>query len=148
MESDHICSFHMVRSSFGHRTSVVIHARIVSECVHAPTCKEVVALGYCREELPLQKIANDIPLNTIQYHSVPFKGISIGLSGSVNGNLKYHSIPLNGIKNKKYHSHTIQLPMAIIPPRTNQFVEWYLNGIFCKGCSNVISSDLWCSRTP
>ena len=43
---------------------------------------------------PLQKRAYGIPLNTIEYHSVsfstigPFNGISVGLGGAVNGNLK------------------------------------------------------------
>ena len=70
--------------------------------------------------LSLQKTANGIQLNTIEYHSVtfstiaPFNDISIGLSGTFNGNLKYLSIPLNGTKNPIYHSKnhsdTIQIP--------------------------------------
>ena len=30
----------------------------------------------------------------------------------------------------KKHSDTIQIPLAIILPST---IQWYLNGIFCKG---------------
>ena len=73
-----------------------------------------------RLQLPLQKCANGIPLNTIEYHWVPlstigpFNGISAGLSGILNGNLRYHSIPLNDTLNTKYHkknhSDTIQIP--------------------------------------
>ena len=50
-----------------------------------------------------------IPLITIEYHSVsfstigPFNDILVGLSGTLNGNLKYHSIPLNGTRNPEYH---------------------------------------------
>ena len=72
------------------------------------------------------------------YHWIPFSinDISAGLGDTLNGNLKYHSIPLNGTKNPKYHSKnhsdTIQIPLAIIPPRTIQ-KQWYLNAIFCKG---------------
>ena len=101
--------------------------------------------------IPLQKIrANGIPLITIEYHLVsfstigPFNDISAGLSGTLNGNLKYHSIPLNGTKNPNYHSKnhsdTIQIPLAIIPPRIIQVpfksiqkpmtFEWYLDAIF------------------
>ena len=61
----------------------------------------------------------------------PFSDILVGLNGTLNGNLKYHSIPLNGTRNPKYHSDTIQLPLAIITPST---IQWYLNGIFYKGC--------------
>ena len=85
------------------------------------------------------------PLITIEYHSVSFStvgqfsDISVGLSGTPNGILKYFSIPLDGTKNPKYHSKnhsdTIQIPLAIIPPRTIQvpfkLIQWYLmNGIF------------------
>ena len=65
---------------------------------------------------PFQKRANGIPLNTIENHSVsfstigPFNDISVGLSGTLSGNLKYHSIPLNGTMNPKYHQNTIQIP--------------------------------------
>ena len=58
---------------------------------------------------PLQKSANGIPLNTIEYHWIPlstvgpFNGISAGLCGILNGNLRYHSIPLNDTLNTKYH---------------------------------------------
>ena len=52
---------------------------------------------------------NGIPLIATEYHSVsfstigPFNDISVGFSGTLNGNLNYHSIPLYGIKNSKYH---------------------------------------------
>ena len=58
-----------------------------------------------------------MPLITFEEHSAsfsttgPFSGISEGLSGTLNGNLKYHSIPPNGIKNPKYHSKYIQIPL-------------------------------------
>ena len=76
-----------------------------------------------------------MPLNTIEYHSVSFStigafnGISVGLSGTVNGNLKCHSIPLNGTK---YHSNTIQIPFKW-PYYGTSTIQWYLNGIFGKG---------------
>ena len=38
-------------------------------------------------------VYHSLPLNTIG----PFNDILVGLSGTVNGNLKYHLIPLNGI---------------------------------------------------
>ena len=78
--------------------------------------------------------------------------MSAGISGTLNGNLKYRSISLNGTKNPKYHSKyhlknhsdTIQIPMAIIPPRTIQIpfktplkTQWYLNAFFCKGSANL-----------
>ena len=76
----------------------------------------------------LQK-ANGIPMNTIEYHSLsfstigPLSGNSIGLSRTVNGNLKYHSIPLNGTKNLKCHSDTIQIPLATVHTSTIQIVQ-------------------------
>ena len=66
--------------------------------------------------IPLQKWANGIPLITIKYHSLsfstigPFYDISVGLSGTLNGNIKYLSVPLNGTKNPKYNSNNIQIP--------------------------------------
>ena len=71
---------------------------------------------------------HSISFNTIG----PFSGISVGLSGTANGNLKYHSIPLNVAPNFKYHSNTIQIPLAIIPRSTIQIVQWYLNDIFLR----------------
>ena len=101
--------------------------------------------------LSLQKRTNGIQLITIEYHSVsfstigPFNDISVGLSGTVNGKLKYHSVPLNGTKNPKYH--TIQIPLAIIPPGPFKYYsvvfEWY----FWKGAHcDVDEKRSYCSR--
>ena len=85
--------------------------------------------------MSLQKRANGIPLITIEYHSASFStigpsnDISLGLGGTLNGNLNENSVPLNGTKNPKYyhskyhsknHSDTIQILLAITPPRTIQ----------------------------
>ena len=73
---------------------------------------DVVTFNYSFDG-PLQK-AYDVPLITIEYHSISFSTIGpfndiLGLSGTLNGNLKYHSIPLNGTGNPTYHSTNIQI---------------------------------------
>ena len=76
----------------------------------------------------LHKRANGIPLITIEYHSVSFSTIGpfnyiLGLSSTLNGNLKYHSIPLDKESKilLKKHSDAIQIPLAIIIPST---IQW------------------------
>ena len=102
------------------------------------TCLFPISTSPTPTTTPYKK-ANGIPLVAVEYHSVSFStigsfnGISAELSGILNRNLNYHSIPLNGTKNPKcVHSDTIQIPLAIIPPRTIQvpFNQWHLNGIF------------------
>ena len=59
---------------------------------------DVVMCNYSFE-CPLQKVCG-MPLTIFEYHSVSFSTIGpfndiLGLSGTLNGNLKYHSIPVN-----------------------------------------------------
>ena len=61
--------------------------------------------------------------------------VSVGLIGTVNGNLKLPFNPIEWYKEFKifkYHPDTIQIHLAIIPPRTIQIIQWYLNGIFVR----------------
>ena len=85
-------------------------------------------------------VTNGIPMITTEYHSLTFSTIGpfnyiLGLSGTLNGNLKYHPIPLNGTRNPKYHSKTIQIPFKY-PWPYKPLVPF--NGIFLRGASNRI----------
>ena len=72
---------------------------------------------------------------TTDYHWIslstfgPFNDISVGLSGTLSGNLKYHSIPRNGLENPKYHSKTIRYNSNTLAIISLMIIQVLCNGI-------------------